>query len=197
MRIDTFDSTAAETRVHSPLALRQLSAAELSTRPRVKKLPRHLRRVLPDFSSERIWYKRILWRLREDVQFQRTVVQAAFVALCVWIGVEFWLFMRWGMSGGAEPYYERPLGVEGFLPISALMSLRHWLLTESLNTIHPASVFILLAVVGVSVALKKAFCSWLCPIGTLSESFWLLGTKLFKRNLTLPRWLDYPLRSLK
>ena len=45
--------------------------------------------------------------------------------------------------------------------------------------------------------MKKAFCSWLCPIGTLSESLWMLGKKIFKRNIPLPRWLDYPLRSLK
>jgi len=144
-----------------------------------------------------VWYKRLLWRWKEDEQFQRTMVQAAFVLLCIWIGVEFYLFMQWGMSGGAEPYVERPPGVEGFLPISALISLKHWILTGTLNAIHPASVFILLAVLGVSIALKKSFCSWLCPIGTLSESLWMLGKKIFGRNLTLPRWLDYPLRSLK
>ncbi len=166
-------------------------------RPRVKKLPQHLRRRKPDFSSERVWYKRLVWRVKEDEQFQRTLVQLAFVLLCIWIGVEFYLFMQWGMSGGAEPYFERPPGVEGFLPISALMSLKHWMLTGTLNTIHPASVFILLAIVGVSIALKKAFCGWLCPIGTLSESLWMLGKKLFTRNVTVPRWLDYPLRSLK
>jgi polyferredoxin len=47
------------------------------------------------------------------------------------------------------------------------------------------------------VFVKKAFCSWLCPIGTLSESLWMLGRKLFGKNPGLPRWLDYPLRSLK
>jgi polyferredoxin len=45
--------------------------------------------------------------------------------------------------------------------------------------------------------LKKAFCSWLCPVGTLSESLWMLGEKLFGRNLRISKWLDYPLRSLK
>jgi polyferredoxin len=45
--------------------------------------------------------------------------------------------------------------------------------------------------------LKKAFCSWLCPIGTLSESLWMLGKKLFGKNPNIPWWLDYPLRSLK
>ncbi|MBI4535622.1 MAG: 4Fe-4S binding protein [Ignavibacteriae bacterium] len=105
--------------------------------------------------------------------------------------------MRWGLSGGTEAFYSRPPGVEGFLPISALISFKYWVQTGIVNSIHPASLFILLAIVAVSIALKKSFCSWLCPVGTLSESLWMVGQKLFKRNLALPRWLDYPLRSLK
>lgn len=37
----------------------------------------------------------------------------------------------------------------------------------------------------------------MCPIGTLSESLWMAGQKIFKRNITVWKWLDYPLRSLK
>lgn len=197
MRTENLENTIVETAVYPNHVLApKLPSGERAT-PRIKKLPRHLRKRKPDFSSERTWYKRLVWKWKEDEQFQRTVVQSAFVLLCIWIGVEFHLFMKWGMSGGAEPYVERPPGVEGFLPISALMSLKHWLQTGTLNTIHPASVFILLAIVGVSLVLRKAFCSWLCPIGTLSESLWMLGKRIFKRNITVPRWLDYPLRSLK
>ena len=49
----------------------------------------------------------------------------------------------------------------------------------------------------ISLVLKRAFCSWLCPVGTLSEYLWKAGRKLFGRNLVLPRWLDLPLRSVK
>ena len=48
-----------------------------------------------------------------------------------------------------------------------------------------------------SFLLRKSFCSWLCPVGTLSEYLWKLGRSTFRRNFTLPRWLDIPLRSLK
>jgi polyferredoxin len=48
-----------------------------------------------------------------------------------------------------------------------------------------------------SLLLKKAFCSWLCPVGTVSEYLWKLGRKIFKRNLVTPKWLDVPLRGLK
>jgi ferredoxin len=141
--------------------------------------------------------RRAWLRFTGDSHRLRTAVQAAFVLLCVWIGIEFHLFMEWGMSRGTAPFLERPPGVEGFLPISALISLKHWAMTGTINTIHPSGLFILLAIAATGLLLKKAFCSWLCPIGTLSESLWMLGEKVFGRTLALPRWLDYPLRSLK
>jgi len=163
----------------------------------IRKVPPDQRRRKIDFSREPHWYRRLAWRFREDSQFLRSAVQLAFVLLCAWIGIEFYLFMQWGTSGGNAPFVSRPPGVEGFLPIGSLISLKAWLETGTITMIHPSGLFILLAIIGVSVALKKAFCSWLCPIGTLSESLWMLGQKLFKRSLTIPRWLDYPLRSLK
>ena len=48
-----------------------------------------------------------------------------------------------------------------------------------------------------SLLLKKTFCSWLCPVGTISEYLWKLGRKFLRRNFTMPYWLDVPLRSLK
>ncbi|WP_211237942.1 4Fe-4S binding protein [Holophaga foetida] len=128
--------------------------------------------------------------------FRRTV-QIALLLLCLWIGVEFFLFMRWGMSGGAALYVPHPPGAEGFLPISALMSLRQWVETGHLTSIHPAGLFILIAILAISLLLKKGFCGWLCPVGTLSEALWELGRRLFRRNLSLPRWADWPLRMLK
>ncbi|MFH0988568.1 MAG: 4Fe-4S binding protein [bacterium] len=59
------------------------------------------------------------------------------------------------------------------------------------------TIFIFIAILATGFFLKKAFCSWLCPVGTLSESLWMFGQKLFKKNLIVNRWLDYPLRSLK
>ena len=127
----------------------------------------------------------------------RLAVQIFFVLLCTWIGIEFYLFMTWGQSGGSAAFHSRPPGVEGFLPISALISLKYWWQTGIINDIHPSGLFILLAIMAVSLLLKKAFCSWMCPIGTLSEMLWRAGQRLFKRNLAPPRWLDWPLRSLK
>jgi polyferredoxin len=58
-------------------------------------------------------------------------------------------------------------------------------------------MFLFLAFLLMSFLLKKAFCAWLCPVGTLSELLWKLGHRVFGRNLRLPRWADLPLRGLK
>jgi NAD-dependent dihydropyrimidine dehydrogenase PreA subunit len=169
-----------------------------TTRPKqVKRIPPELRKGRPSYLSERNPYRRALRRWSEDPHFLRSTVQLAFVGLCGWIGVEFALFVKWGLSGGNEAFVERPPGVEGFLPISALISLKYWLQTGIINDIHPAAMFILIAIVVLSIVARKGFCSWLCPIGTLSEALWNLGARMFGRNLIVTPWLDYPLRSLK
>jgi polyferredoxin len=91
----------------------------------------------------------------------------------------------------------RPAGVEGWLPIAGLMNLKYWLSTGHLPATHPAALFLFVSFLAMAFLLRKAFCSWLCPVGTLSEYLWRAGRKIFRRNFQLPRWLDLPLRSLK
>jgi polyferredoxin len=163
----------------------------------IKKIPPDQRRKKPVYKADLRWDQRFFKRLREDSQFLRSFVQATFVLLCVWIGIEYYLFVKWGVSGGSEAYVSRPPGSEGFLPISSLISLQYWIQTGIINDIHPSGLFIFIAIALTGLLLKKAFCGWLCPIGTLSESLWMLGKKIFGRNFNVTRWLDYPLRSLK
>ena len=137
------------------------------------------------------------WRLLQDSQRVRAGVQGAFLVLCAWIGVDFVRFMAWGLSGGACAEVAHPGGAEGFLPISALLSLKHGLGTGRIHPVHPAGLFIFIAILGIGLFLKKGFCSWMCPVGSLSEALWRLGRRLFRRNLALPRWADYPLRAVK
>jgi polyferredoxin len=58
-------------------------------------------------------------------------------------------------------------------------------------------MFMLMAFVAIAFVCRKAFCSWICPVGTISEWLWQGGEAAFGRNLALPRWLDIALRSLK
>ena len=127
----------------------------------------------------------------------RRAVQWAFVALNAWLGIQFFLWVRYFERGETGLYVSRPAGVEGWLPIAGLMNSRYLLLTGHVPSIHPAAMFLFLAFLLMSLLLKKAFCAWLCPVGTLSEVLWKLGQKIFGRNLRLPRWADLPLRGLK
>jgi polyferredoxin len=127
----------------------------------------------------------------------RQIVQWSFVALNGWLGVQFYLWVRYFERGGESLYVPRPSGVEGWLPIAGLMNTKYFLLTGRVPVIHPAAMFLFMAFLLMSLLLKKAFCAWLCPVGTLSELLWKLGLRVFGRNLRLPRWADLPLRSLK
>ena len=127
----------------------------------------------------------------------RHLAQGLFVALNCWIAAQFYLWVRFFEQGGRGLYVSRPAGVEGWLPIAGLMNSICFLRTGSVPAIHAAAMFLFLAFVLMSLLLKKAFCSWLCPVGTFSEALWKLGRKLFGRNLRLPLWLDIPLRGLK
>ncbi len=142
--------------------------------------------------------KKLIRRAGTDRSQQiRATVQFLFLALNIWIGVEFYLFVRHYETGGQTPFVPRPPGVEGWLPIASLMNLKAWALTGEVPAIHPAGMFLLAAFLTMSLLLRKGFCSWLCPIGTLSEYLWKAGRSTFGKNWRLPRWFDIGLRSLK
>ncbi len=135
-------------------------------------------------------------RKRWPVIRERRVAQVAFAALAVAVGVQFCVWAAAHLAGG-QPALPRPAGVEGFLPISALMSLRLWAAGRGVHPVHPAGLAILLGILAMSAVLAKSFCSHLCPIGALSEGLGRLGQRLLGRTWQPPRWLDVPLRSLK
>ena len=152
---------------------------------------------IPKIKPRRIKKAKIVRNDRKGVQTWRFWIQAGFGALCTWIGVEFYLFLQYLNTDGATMFINRPPGVEGFLPISSLMTWFYFFLTGTVHGAHPAGFFIFLAIVLISLLFGKAFCSWLCPIGFLSEMIAEVGEKVLGRRLKMPRWLDYPLRSLK
>ena len=133
----------------------------------------------------------------DATQQLRRLVQLSFLALNVWIGVEFLLFVRFYETAGHSMRVERPAGVEGWLPIASLMNLKYWMVTGEVPASHPAGMFLLVAFLAISLLFRKAFCGWLCPVGTVSEYFWRIGQKTFGRNFVLSRWFDWPLRSIK
>lgn len=149
-----------------------------STEPS-KKNPNYVRRTGADHS-----------------QLLRRTIQFAFLALNLWLGYEFILFVRHFEIPGAAAH-PRPAGIEGWLPIAGLMNTKYWIDTGMAPVAHPAAAVLIVTFFTISLLMRKAFCSWLCPVGTLSEYLWRLGQETFKRNFVLPRWLDIGLRSLK
>ncbi len=142
--------------------------------------------------------KKLVRRLRPDrSQRIRHFVQGAFVALNAWLSIQFYLWVRYYERGGTGLYVSRPAGAEGWLPIAGLMNLKYFLATGRVPQVHPAAMFLFGSFLLMSVLLKKAFCSWLCPVGTFSEFLADTGRRIFGRNFRLPRWLDIPLRGLK
>lgn len=139
------------------------------------------------------------WKRRQTPDHSQRIrhaFQAAFLLLNIWIGAQFYFFVR-QFETGAPSAVARPAGVEGWLPIAGMMNTKYFLLTGQVPAIHPAAMFLFLAFVLISLVARKAFCGWLCPVGAISEYLWRIGRGTFRRNFGLPRWFDVPLRSLK
>jgi polyferredoxin len=139
-----------------------------------------IRRIAPD-RSQRI----------------RHYVQGLFLLINGWLGIQFYLWARYFERDGSGISVARPAGIEGWLPIAGLMNTKYFFMTGRVPAIHPAAMFLFIGFMLMSLLLKKAFCSWLCPVGTFSEFLWKIGRRIFGRNLRLPRWFDIPLRGLK
>ena len=134
------------------------------------------------------------WRIRPH--HLRRMAQFIFLGICLWVGWRFIQFYYSCLIPG-QPAVPRPAGVEAFLPISALMSGRYWLQTGVIHSVHPAGLLIFGAILAISFLFKRSFCSWVCPFGLGSEKLADLGRKIARRNLSLPRWADSLLRSVK
>lgn len=142
--------------------------------------------------------KKLVRRVLKDRSQQiRHAAQWAFVVLNGWLGVQFYLWVRYFEHSGHGLYLPRPAGIEGWLPIAGLMNTKYFFSTGQVPKVHPAAMFLFLAFLVMSLLLKKAFCSWLCPVGTLSERLWRAGRKVFGRTFRIPLWGDIPLRGLK
>lgn len=126
----------------------------------------------------------------------RNRIQLIFFMLTLCVGFQFYLYLL--QAGGNGPItIPRPEGVEAFLPIGALMGWKYYLTTGIWDTVHPASMVLILFAVLISFIFRKVFCSWFCPVGTLSEWTWKMGEKISGRTYGLPKWIDLPLRSVK
>ena len=150
--------------------------------------------IIKVFTLSQVVRMKVNWK---KTTFWRRLVQWSFLFWVLYLGIRFGLFVQHFTSQGATPYVARPTGVDGFLLIGGLTSLKLLLTTGQFDTLHPAALVLFSTFLLMSLVTKKSFCSWLCPVGTLSEGAWKLGRRLFGRTLTVWRWLDIVLRGLK
>jgi len=133
---------------------------------------------------------------RKYIRYLRYAVQFGFLALTIFIGYRFYQFVRHFEVAGL-PFVERPPSVDGFLVIGGLMDFKFFLLTGIVEPVHPSGFIMFAAILGVSVVMKKGFCGWICPVGTLSQYVWMAGEKIFGRNFRIGPFTDISLRSIK
>ncbi len=121
----------------------------------------------------------------------------------IWTVFLLTLHSGWQFYRFADHFYgrgeivARPPMVDGFLPIGSLMTLRYWLQTGHFDTIHPAGLVLFGAALLTALLLKKGFCGYICPVGTLSEALYKTGERWMGRRLVPPAALDIPLRAVK
>lgn len=127
----------------------------------------------------------------------RPAVQIGFVVFSILLGLQFRNFVLSLAGPEGSPIKPRPAAVEGYLPISSLMSMIYFAKTGIANRVHPAGLLIFTLTLVMALFIRRGFCSWVCPIGTASEWAHKTGRALLGRNLSIPRWLDWILRSLK
>ena len=109
---------------------------------------------------------------------------------------EYLRFSYYVQTGDGAPAF-RPNVADAFLPLGGLTALKTWLSTGYFDTVHPVALVVVLAVIVTAWLFRRAPCSWLCPIGMLSENLGKLGAHLFGHNVKVPRSLDRFLVGLK
>lgn len=134
---------------------------------------------------------------KKPIQYIRGTIQLGFLVFLLYVGWQFYSFYKHFATFGVAPYVDRPAAVEGFLPISAFVAFKVWLTTGEFDAVHPAGLVLFTFIVLSGIFFRKSFCSWMCPVGTVSEWVGRLGKKLFKRNFDLPRWMTWILYPLK
>lgn len=133
---------------------------------------------------------------RPYLRILRYSVQAAFLLLALFVGYRFYQFVQHFEAAG-RPFVQRPPSVDAFLPIGGLMAFKYFILTGIVEPVHPSGFIMFVAILGVSLVVKKGFCGWICPVGTLSQYIWMAGEKVFGRNFRIGPFTDLSLRSIK
>ena len=111
--------------------------------------------------------------------------------------VEYARFAYFVTTGNGTAAW-RPDVADAFLPLGGVAALRVWLQTGFWDNLHPVALVVMIAIIVTAWLFRRAACSWLCPIGMLSEFFGKLGMRVrHGKMLKVPKWLDRTLIAIK
>lgn len=108
---------------------------------------------------------------RSYIRKIRYAIHWVIFLIVIYSGYKFCLFTQ-SLEQGLMPAVSRPPSVEGFMPIGALMALKLWITEGIFDPIYPTALVIFIGAILLAMLLKKSFCGWICPVGTLSDAVW-------------------------
>jgi len=99
--------------------------------------------------------------------------------------------LYWALGWGGKSF-------ENFCPFGGIESM-YALVTNGVITcaISPWNFAVFFAALGLTIAAKKSFCSWVCPIGFIYEMLGKVQTLMFGNRAIPPRGVDRWLRHLR
>ena len=125
---------------------------------------------------------------KSELSIIRIVIQAGFVLLAFLIGLRH-LLPGDSSRGGA---------FDAFCPFGAIETMSKYLSSgQTLEYTNLLNFSVLLAVIGVSIIAGRAFCGWMCPLGTLQDYFHNIANRIFKkknRSKTIKKQMAFPIQ---
>lgn len=119
--------------------------------------------------------------------YVRWILLAAFLIL---ITVQAYLHQALGAYKAAS--------IHALCPFGGLESLYSLFSTgDFIKKIFSGTLILFIITIILAIAFRRSFCGLICPFGALQEFFGMIGKKLFKKKLVLPKYIDSPLRYLK
>lgn len=139
-------------------------------------------------SERRAWAPvRRAWA--KEARLWRFGIQALVLFFITWIAIAH----QW-VGGGAKGVPS----VEAYCPFGAVEGLYQWIVTGTfMQRVHPSAFVVLAALIGVTIFTRKAFCSWICPFGTIQEWIGKAGKKILGKRYNPTGSWDRGLRYLK
>lgn len=108
----------------------------------------------------------------------RTAVRAVVLVLFAVDCARLLILYLWAQSA-VSINFGRPQLTAGLSPLSGLFDLWAWIRTGRMDPVLPASLTIVVLGLVMSLAFKRSFCSWMCPVGTVFDALGTVGKRIF------------------